>query len=481
MPTAREPGAEREASAPLRASAARAYVRVVRPGGSGGGAVPGGGAIPPMPVAPPSALPPWLTADDTHPDSPPADAHPADGRRPDSGTDSGPASGSPAGRQPDSGQPGSGRPASGRPAEGYPADSRPADATQNAVVLSPGESELRDLLHRSVSGLEPAAGSLDALRRAVPQRRARRRRYSGAATALVLGVLGGLALHSLAGVGSLTEGSQAGPGYQNAATASTAPSGGASPSADAPTTYPQQPDGAGAGWATASRSGAAEPSGAVSGSRSGSAVPWVSPSGLPDAGTVGAGAAAECTRAQLGAGAATVGAPGADGTVYGSFQVANVSQSTCQVSLPGTVSVLAVSGTTANRIAVVQHSAADPATQLPTPAATPGPVLLAPGQAYVVDFAWVPATGAEASACADDSAPSSPTTESSAPSGTSAGAAGSAPPGEGTAPTISPPSTGEPTVTIAHTPGAGDPLAASAVLPGACSGTVYDTLPLAAG
>ncbi len=330
-----------------------------------------------------------------------------------------------------------------------------------------------------MSGLEPAAGSLESLRRAVPLRRARRRRYGGAAGALVLGVLGGLALHSLAGVGSLAQGSQAGPGYQNAATASTAPGGGASPSADAMPPYPPQQIGAEGGWPTASGSGATTPSGSVSGSRSGSAVPWSPSSGLTGTG-IGV-AAAECTRAQLGAGAGTVGAPGADGTVYGSFQVANVSQNACQVSLPGTVSVIAVSGTAASRIAVVQHSVTDPATQLPTPAATPGPVLLMPGQAYVVDFAWVPATGADAPVCAGDSAAASPTVATSAPSGTGAGASGSAPPDQGAAPETSPPSAGEPMVTIGHTPGSGSPLAASAVLPDACAGTIYDTLPLAAG
>jgi len=403
-----------------------------------------------MPVAPPSVLPPWLAAaerDTPHPAPPTGTAPPTGARTP---TGAGAASGT-----------GTAEP-----------------------VLSPGEAELRELLQRSVSGLQPASGSLETLRRAVPLRRARRRRCGGVVGALVLGVLGGLALHSLASAGGLNQGPQSGPSYQNAATASAAGRAGAGPTSNAVPPYP--PSATGVGGTLPPLTGAGAPSGAASGSRSGSTAPG--PSGFPasGSGTGGDGSsAAECTRAQLGGGAATVGAADADGTTYGSFQVANVSQTTCEVSLPGTVTVLAASGTSATRIAVVQHSASDPATQLPAPLATPSPVLLGPGQSYAVDFAWVPATGAGAPSCADDG-PSSPTATVTATTADD----GSDPTDAATAavsdsqdvpPTTSPPPTGAPSVTLAQTPGVGGPPAVSAVLPDACAGTVYDTQPLATG
>ena len=397
-----------------------------------------------MPVAPPSVLPPWLAAGNTGGTSTEGEGAGGDSTAPTVGRSS------------------------------------QAAAEQAEAELSPAEAELRELLQRSVSGLQPAAGSLETLRRAVPLRRVRRRRYSGVAGALVLGVLGGLVLHSLAGAGGLAQGSQSGPGYQNAATSSTAGSGSATPSANAVLPYPPPPPGAGGAWPTGSAAAAGAPSGGASGSRDNSVAPWMTGTAAPGSGSGGA-SAAECTRAQLGGGASTVGTAGADGTTYGSFQVANVSQTTCQVSLPGTVTVLSVSGTSASRIAVVPHSATDPATLLPAPAATRSPVLLTPGQAYAVDFAWVPATGTDAPSCADSSAPPTPTATATSGGGATDVASDPAGDDQGASSASSPPPTGQPTVTLVHTPGAGGPPAASAVLPGACAGTVYDTPPLATG
>ena len=423
---------------PGRGVSGRAQVRVVRPGGSGLR----DGGIPPMPVAPPSILPPWLTA---------AAAAPAPGAQAPPRT-----TGTP-------GTPG-------------------AAATAEQPVLSPGEAELRELLQRSVSGLQPATGSLETLRRAVPLRRARRRRCGGVVGALVLGVLGGLALHSLADAGGSAQGSQSGPGYQNAATASAAGSAGATPSGS--TAVPGLPPPTGTGGSLPPLTGAGVPSGAPSGSRSGSVAPDPPGSSVSGSGPGGGATAAECTRAQLGGGAATVGSAGANGTTYGSFQVANVSQSTCQVSLSGTVTVVSTSGTSASRIAVVQHSASDPATQLPPPSATPSPVLLAPGQSYAVDFAWVPAAGAGAPSCTDDSASASPSASPTAGDGgdpTGAVGSESASDSQAAPPSTSPPPGGDPSITLAQIPGAGGPPAVSAVLPDACAGTVYDTPPLATG
>jgi hypothetical protein len=441
----------------------RAQVRVVRPGGSGRR----DGGIPPMPVAPPSVLPPWLSAGS----GAAAEGFTATGNA--AGNATGNVSGNAAGSV-------SGNVAGNTAASGTPA-AAPEPAEPAEAGLSPGESELRELLHRSVSDLRPTPGSLETLRRAVPLRRARRRRCGGVVGALALGVLGGLVLHSLAGTGDSPQGSQSGPGYQNAATSSAAGSGHATPSTRTVAPYLPPPAGAGGTWSATAGAGA--PSGTATGSRSGSVAPGTSGAAAPGFGNSGGTSVAECTRGQLGSGGATVGTADADGTTYGSFQVANVSQTTCEVSLPGTVTVVSASGTSASWISVVQHSATDPATLLPAPAATPSPVLLAPGQSYVVDFAWVPTTSAGAPSCGVGSAsPSASPTVSPPGGGATDAASGSASDGQGGAtPPASPPPTGQPSITLAHTPGAGGPAVASAVLPGACAGTVYDTLPLATG
>ncbi|MBC3842989.1 hypothetical protein GXW82_30900 [Streptacidiphilus sp. 4-A2] len=288
----------------------------------------------------------------------------------------------------------------------------------------------------------------------MPERRARRRR-GGAATALVLGVLGGLALHSLAGIGGAPAGPQSGPGYQNAATSSTAGGGSTTPSAGATPPYPVLPPaGDSVGWPGTAAAGSGAPPGSLLGSRSGSVMPWTSgPPGMAPA--PGGATAAECSRDQLGNGSSTVGAAGSDGTAYGSFQVANVSQTTCQVSQPGTVSVIAVSGTVASRIAVMQHSTTDPATLLPSPAATPSPVLLAPGQFYTVDFAWVPTTGTGTPTCASTAPPGSPSPPRTVPPAPTrrrpplpGPRAATGAPRTTLAPSATPPS-----VTLGHTPG----------------------------
>jgi hypothetical protein len=415
-----DPTASDPTASPQRPRGGRAHVRVVRPGG--GNEAPPVPPIPPMPMTPPSVLPPWLA-----PPTPSAAADPVD-----------------------------------------------AD-------LGPEERRLRELLHSKVGGIQPAAGALESLRHAVPARQARRRRtYGGVVTAIALGVLGGAALHAVADSVDLAQGPQASQGIQNASTSSPAAGGGASASGSPIVPYLPGP---GSGT-TEEQSG--YPQGgsqttAPSGSRTGSSAPYTQLSPGSGSGS-GAPQSAECSRGQLGDGSATVGLAVADGTVYGSFQVVNVSQSTCQVSETGTVAVAAVSGTNAAWISIAQHTASDPATLLPSPQPTPSPVVLAPGQSYVVDFAWVPASGAGAPSCTSSS-PSSgasvtPTAGSADTGGTASGETVTTPI---SAPPSATPSSTQPTVTLVHIPGSGGAAAASVLLPDACAGTVYRTVPLAAG
>lgn len=410
------PSAPQAAPAPPQP---RSAVRVVRPGGSGRS---GAGAIPPMPMTPPSALPPWLAAEQEDTES--------------------------------------------------LAAVDPLDAD-----LGPEERRLREQLHLAVGGLQPSSDSLDSLRRAVPQRRARRRRRGGVVTALVLGVLGGALLHGMVTSSTLAQGPQAGQGYQSAVPSSSERGGSSSTSVSPVVPYLPAPssgtDGDAPPQAGSSGTGELLPSG----SRSGSVEPWSSQAASVGPGRSATAPAAECSGGELGNGSSSVGAAGASGTVYGWFQVANVSSTTCQVTLAGTVTVQSVSGTLASRITVEEHTAADPATQLPAPAATPAPVVLSPGQSFVVDFAWVPTGGSAGSACTVNPSPSDST-----PAAGGTGSAADATPGtEPSASADSSPAANLPSVTLLLTPGASGAPSVDAVIGNACAGTVYDTLPLATG
>ncbi|WP_042409120.1 DUF4232 domain-containing protein [Streptacidiphilus carbonis] len=455
----------------------RARVRVVRPGGGIAGA-------PPMPVAPPTALPPWL--DPANAAGPaaalPPTASAGHGPRPDPALRSDPVLRSDPGPRPGTGP--------GGPAAPAP-EFRHGSALDPDQHLAPDERELRDLLHRAVGGLQPSAGALDQLRRAVPQRRQRRRRmYGSAALTAGLCLIGGLALHSAAG-SVLDSGPQTTQGYGDTASNHSAPGGAgisSSPSYSPLLPYPSLGSGGILGGTTSGGgssnavsalpgspgSGQLQPSGRSSGGRAGTTTPSpgapivpVASSG-PGSSSVAspvstAPAAAECVQSQLGAGSSKVGAADSAGVVYGTFLVTNVSSKTCAVSLPGTVSVLSVSGTDASRVTITQHTAGDPAGGLPAPDPHPAPVTLAPGKSYAVGFAWVPTTGAGAPSCVTAS-----------PTGSDSAAATA---GSGSAQTQSG-GTGQPSVTLGHVPGAGGS-AVSATVPNACAGTVYRTAPLA--
>ena len=413
----------------------RSAVRVVRPGGSGRGGV---GAIPPMPMAPPSVLPPWLAA-----------------------------------ARSDAGQQSAGQQSDGPQHAGPFSAVDPLDGD-----LGPEERRLREHLHSAVGGLQPSADSLASLRRAVPQRRARRRRRGGVVTALVLGVLGGALLHGMVTSSTLAQGPQAGQGYQSAAPSSSSARGDSSGTSVSPVVPYLPAPSSGINGSPLPQAGSGGVGGVLpSGSRSGSAQPWSSLTTGLNPGQSSAAPAAECTGGQLGNGYSSVGTADASGTLYGWFQVTNISATTCQVTLAGTVTVQSVNGTLASRITVEEHTATDPATQLPAPAATPAPIVLPPGQSFVVDFGWVPSGGAAGSACTVSASPTD-TTSAAAETGPGADSTSGAVPSAsaGSSPGGTPPS-----VTLLLTPGASGAPTVDAVIGNACAGTVYDTQPLAAG
>ncbi|MDT3395812.1 hypothetical protein RKE29_03990 [Streptomyces sp. B1866] len=323
-----------------------------------------------------------------------------------------------------------------------------------------GESELRLLLHEAVGDLRPSTGALDHLRRAVPARRRRRRQVLvGAAVAVVLC---GAALPALVHVATR--------GGADDRQANAASSGSASEAADGP----RGATGGGGPTAVATVTPSGQSPGdkgtaGKKGERSQEARPGADGAAPAASGSLSI-ADASCARSQLGDATASVGAADAEGRIYGSFLVRNISDRVCSVLDDGAVYAVAQGGADASRVTVTEHTAGDAATGLDDPGTEADGVVLRPGEAYKVAFAWIPAAGGGTGGCANPG--SSPTPDptqdpGNAPdSGSGAGAAGGG--SGGGAPS-------DASVVVSHVPAAGDPVAASATLPGACAGTVYRT------
>ncbi|MFM9596191.1 hypothetical protein ACKI1J_42950 [Streptomyces scabiei] len=236
------------------------------------------------------------------------------------------------------------------------------------------ELVLRNLLHRAVSEIEPRDGTLEHLRRAVPARRARKRQavVGMAAAVLFIGTAipalvhvsnsTGSDLHtSITGNGSQTQGS--GGGSKGQAGGHDASGGGSGGSKDS---------GKGADKGKGDK-GKGGNNGAAGGTQP---TPTTAASGL-------------CTSAQLGGGG-SVGAPDSSGAVYGSFRVSNISGTSCTVSGPGGVSVSPQGAADGAKLTVANHVTGDAAAGLPDPSLSVTQLVLAPGAAYEVRFAWVP-------------------------------------------------------------------------------------------
>ncbi|MFG2228078.1 hypothetical protein [Streptomyces sp. NPDC048644] len=340
-----------------------------------------------------------------------------------------------------------------------------------------GEDELRRLLRSSVDDLEPAPDALDQLRRAVPARR-RRRRHAvvGAAAALLLG---GTSIPAMVHVATLDDGSADRPA--NAASSQRADGTVAGPYGDGPEDHGAPPTGK-----DGRHRGSGEPDGDGTATRKGGPGQDVG-SGTPDPYETMDVTSPVCGREQLGKATGKVGPADSGGRVYGAFRVVNTSDAACSVDGGGTVDAVAQGSTKADHIHVVDHTSGDEATGLPDPATAPDQLVLKPGQAYEVKFAWIPDAGGGTTGCAHPGP--SPTPE---PSKSPAAAADSSPAtageggggggdgqdgsgngsgdgggsGDGAAPGG---------IMLSHTPEAGEPAATDATIKDACSGTVYRT------
>ncbi|MFD6415023.1 hypothetical protein [Streptomyces sp. NPDC060194] len=264
------------------------------------------------------------------------------------------------------------RPAHDAADPGAPRAHDPSDDGDAPLPFPLDESALRRLMQSAVGELEPSERALDDLRRAIPARRARKRQaLVGVAAAIVLAGTGvPAAVHISADTSS-------------SSSAATHPGTG--------------PSDAGGG-ADGSGDGVLAP-GAVRPAPSGSAADE-GEGAAADEDHAGAGAtrpgpvsadAPPCEASQLGDATATTNAPQPDGTVYGTFRVANVSGAECAVNGSGQVLAAVEGGVQRQSVPVVEHAAGDAASGLPPAAVALETMVLRPGTAYEVRFAWVPA------------------------------------------------------------------------------------------
>lgn len=353
------------------------------------------------------------------------------------------------------GRTGSAAGGSGARGSGGPGTGGTGSGPEEPEGLGSDEQALRRLLHQAVDEIEPKDGTLEHLRRAVPARRARKRQalVGMAAAALFIGTAIPALVHVSNATGSNPDPSIAGQASQ----------------AQGGTTQGKGPDGGSNGSAGSSgtskntgkdgQKGKEDKGKSTGGGATGEADPTASAQSAP-----------ACTAAQLGDATATAGAPDSAGTVYGTFRVSDTSTESCTVSDAGSVSTVAQGAADPTKITVVNHVMGDAATGLPDPGQEVTSVVLKPGTAYEVKFAWVPSetcptTGGSTGGPTPDPSPSDTTTVSG----------GTNTEGGGTAPQLmTEDGVADGSVVVSNTPQTGTGTS-TATVPNACAGTVYRT------
>ncbi|MFD7281342.1 hypothetical protein ACFV80_30980 [Streptomyces sp. NPDC059862] len=329
------------------------------------------------------------------------------------------------------------------------------------------ELALRRMLHQAVQDIEPRDGTLDHLRRAVPARRARKRQAAVGMAAAALFVC--TAVPALVHVSNSTgpdanpsiagHGAQAQGGAGEDKSTEGAGSGGA-----ASTDKAEDP---GKGSPTHKETG---PGGsAETGGEAGPDVSYPS--------TTSAVSAPVCTAEQLGSATATADVPDSGGTVYGTFRIMNVSSAGCTVGGAGTVSPLAQGAADPTKITVVAHTSGDAAAGLPDPSLEVPQLVLQPGSAYEVKFAWVPSETCPIDSGGDSGSgtggPSPDPTPTTDPGTTTDGSSTGGDTGTSTQ-LVTEDGTADGSVVVSYTAEAGAPTV-SVTVADACAGTVYRT------
>ncbi|MEG3628543.1 hypothetical protein [Streptomyces poriticola] len=350
-----------------------------------------------------------------------------------------------------------------------------SDGLDELGGLDPDELALRRILHDAVRDVQPQDGTLEYLRRAVPARRARKRQAAVGLAAAVLFV--GTAVPALVHV-SNSGGSGANPSVAGHASQA---QGGVSSGKDP----------AGGKSDSVGSTGRAEDKGRADAKEK----EKDEKTGGPDSGaTAGADPSASsadgapaCAAGQLGPAVASSAAPDSTGVVYGSFLVTNVSSAGCTVAGPGAVTASPKGAADANKIGTARHVAGDAAAGLPDPSLELPQLLLEPGAAYEVQFAWVPTetcptaggggTGGTTGGSTGGPSPDpSPTQEPTTTEGATAGEGDDG----GTAPQlVTEDGLVDGSVAVTYTPEGGTG-SATATVSDACAGTVHWTGVLAA-
>ncbi|PJE96429.1 hypothetical protein CUT44_18165 [Streptomyces carminius] len=396
------------------------------------------------------------------------------------------------------------------------AEDTPDDRTPDGPdLLELDERSLRLLLRDVVQDVEPSPDALDRIHRAVPARRARRRQL--AVGAVAAGLVAGFAVPVLTQSGVV---SRVLDGTSTSAADDTRRDGGSAT------------DDHGGDSDRVEAGGDLRDGEETAGAPGGEGSPGDGRPAEPGTDDTLAPVSPACLRSQLDDGGTGAEPADADGQVYGVFRITNVSDSSCRITGPDTVSATVLGGTGDGDVTVVHHTGGSRATRLPDPGPAPDSVVLAPGRSYEVRFAWVPDEGG-APGCLPSSdpspAPSSGTgggagtgdgsgtggtdgdggdggTTGETGDGTSTGTSTGAGGGDGTEggdalPEESPGGTGtnaatpqlgydtggpgggtaaSPTVLLRYVPAAGEPRIGRVEIATACAGTVYRTGPLQA-
>ncbi|MGP4047080.1 hypothetical protein [Streptomyces sp. 2A115] len=337
-------------------------------------------------------------------------------------------------------------------------------------ALGSDELALRRLMHQAVEEIEPTDGTLEHLRRAVPARRARKRQavVGMAAAALFIGTAvpalvavshssGSDADPSVVGHSSQTPGEKSEDGGEATAGSSSGSSADKSKGKD----KGDKKDDKGQGKETSSGTTGSEPTPTIA-------------------------SAPACTSTQLGSVSGSAGSPDAGGAVYGSFSVANVSTASCTVTGGGSVSVTAQGAADQAKLGTSLHAAGDAAASLPDPSTYASSLVLQPGAAYKVEFAWVPSetcptSGGGGSADGGSGGePSTDPTPSDDTGGDSGGTSSEGTKGTGgeTTQLMKRDGVADGSVVVSYTAEGGAPTTSTTVS-NACAGTVYMTGALA--
>ncbi|GAA2518090.1 hypothetical protein GCM10010276_79650 [Streptomyces longisporus] len=336
-----------------------------------------------------------------------------------------------------------------------PDDQSPEDG------LDSDELALRRMLHQAVQTVEPRDGTLDHLRRAVPARRARKRQavVGMAAAALFIGTAVPALVHVSNSTGSDVNPSVAGQASQA--------QGGASQGKN--TDGSESTAGGNSGKSPGKGKGDPKGDGKSKGTGTGTGGAGTDPSATSASG------APVCRSDQFGSPTESVAAPDAQGAVYGTFRVVNVSTSACTVGGVGTVSALAQGAADATKISTARHVLGDAAAGLPEPSTEITGLQLQPGAAYEVKFAWIPsATCPTTGGSTDGGSSPSPSPTPTPDAGTSSGTTSTGTDSGVTTQMMTADGTAQGSVVVSHTTAAGSPTI-SATVSNACAGTVIYT------